>query len=139
MAWELKKVEDQRRELVEAYIKGTISMTELCKRFGVSRKTAYKWLSRYQLFGLEGLKDHSRAPHHPYCVYRADDIDMAINLKLKHRTWGPKKILAKLSRDYPRMNWPSATRLYEIFKGYHLITPRRIRQRVPVFVQPSRN
>jgi len=131
MAWELKEVEDQRRELVEAYIEGIVTMTELCKRFRVSRKTAYKWYNRYQTFGAEGLKDHSRAPCHPSRVFSNDNISKAIDLKLKYRTWGPKKIVAKLGKDYPKEKWPSATRLYEIFKDHHLITSRRLRRRVP--------
>jgi putative transposase len=131
MAWELKKVEDQRKELVEAYLKGTNTMTELCNRFGVSRKTAYKWLNRYKSIGIEGLKDHSRAPHNPNRLFEEDDINMIIDLKLKHRTWGPKKILVKLNNAHPRMRWPSATRLYEIFKESHLVNSRRIRKRVP--------
>jgi putative transposase len=131
MAWELKKVEDQRKELVEAYLKGVVTMTELCTRFGVSRKTAYKWLNRYKFFGIGGLKDHSKAPHDPNRSFSQEDINMAIDLKLKHRTWGPKKVLAKLNQVYPRMKWPSPTRLYEIFKEQHLVTSRRIRNRVP--------
>jgi putative transposase len=130
MAWELMKVEDQRRELVEAYLKGMVTMTELCTRFGVSRKTAYKWLNRYKSFGIDGLKDHSKAPHDPYRLFSKDDVNMAIDLKLKHRTWGPKKILAKLQQAHPRMKWPSATRLYEVFKEHHLVSCRRVRNRV---------
>ncbi len=131
MAWELMKVEDQRKELVEAYLKGIVSMTELCTRFRVSRKTAYKWLNRYKSSGIEGLKDLSKAPQNPRRLFNDDDINIAIDLKLKHRTWGPKKILAKLNQAHPRMKWPSATRLYEVFKGRHLVTCRRIRSRVP--------
>jgi transposase len=55
MAWGLKKVEDQRKELVDAYFEGSIAMKDLCNRFGISRKTAYKWLKRYTTLGLEGL------------------------------------------------------------------------------------
>ena len=54
MDWRLKKVEDQRKELVEAYSKGPVSMKELCDLFGVNRKTAYKWYNRYKLLGIEG-------------------------------------------------------------------------------------
>lgn len=131
MAWELKKVEDQRKKLVDAYLKGTITMTELCNRFGISRKTAYKWLNRYKSLGVEGLKDHSKAPHSPHRSFSDDDINMAIDLKLKHRSWGPKKVVDRLSKNYPRMKWPSATRLYEIFKELHLVNSRRTRNRVP--------
>ncbi len=130
MPWEFKKVEDKRKELIEAYINGS-SMTELCKIHGVSRKTAYKWLNRCLELGEEGLKDISKAPHQPVRKFTDVQIDKAIDLKLRKRTWGPKKILARLREDYPEALWPSATWLYEVFKDHHLVTARRYRRRVP--------
>ena len=131
MAWELKKVEDQRQELVDTYLRGIVSMTELCDRFGVSRKTAYKWVNRFLALGKDGLHDQSKAPHSPHTCFNRSIIDIVLCLKAKHLTWGPKKILACLKRDYPRVEWPSATRTYEIFKGHHLVTKKRERKRVP--------
>lgn len=130
MAWELKKVEDQRQQLVDMFIKGTVSMTELSKHFGISRKTAYKWYNRYLAMGAEGFKDQSRAPCHPNFTFSPAIINMAIDLKLKHMRWGPRKIIHVLSREYPKILWPSATRLYEIFKENQLVVPRHIRKRV---------
>src|SRR5689334_13310162 len=114
MAWELKKVEDQRKELMEAYFEGSVTMKDLCKRFGISRKTAYKWIRRFTLLGMEGLKDLSKAPHLPHRLFGDEEINLAITLKLQHRTWGPKKIHHKLKQYYPQLQVPSATRLYEI-------------------------
>ena len=131
MAWELKNVENQRRELTNAYIRGESSMTELCTKYGVSRKTGYKWIKRYQANGYKGLEDLSKAPKKPHVLFSESFIEIAIELKIKHPTWGPKKILAKLNRDFPKLKWPSPTRLYEIFKEYHLVTSKRIRKRVP--------
>ena len=51
--------------------------------------------------GEEGLKDLSKAPHNPNHSYTDQQIEKAIDLKLKHRTWGPKKILVKLQEKYP--------------------------------------
>ena len=131
MAWELKKVEDQRKELVNAYFEGSITMKDLCNRFGISRKTAYKWVKRYTVSGLEGLKDQSKAPHSPHRLFDEEAINLAIHLKLQHRTWGPKKIQYKLKQYYPQIQIPSPTRLYEVFKEHHLVTARRLRSRVP--------
>lgn len=131
MAWRLQKVEEQRKYLVEAYWKGTVSMTELCNQFSVSRKTAYKWCNRYKQFGQEGLKDLSKIPLHPHRSYPKEIIDLILDLKLKKRGWGTRKILAKLRQIYPRIEWPSSTRVYEIFKENNLIVPRRLRGRVP--------
>ena len=44
--------------------------------------------------------------------------------------WGPRKIIHVLSREYPKIQWPSATRLYEIFKENQLIVPQHITKRV---------
>jgi len=130
MPWEFKKVEEKRNELIEAYTNG-VPMTELCKRYHISRKTAYKWYNRYLELGKEGLKDLSKAPHCPVRTFGDSQINLAIELKMKHLIWGPKKILAKLNKMYPDLDWPSATWLYEIFKEHHLVTSRRLRKRVP--------
>ena len=131
MAWENYKVEEQRLQIVNAYALGNSSMTDICKQYGISRKTGYKWYHRFLKEGEEGLKDLSKARHNPSDCYTEEQIDRAIDLKLRRRTWGPKKVLAKLKEQYPDENWPSPTRLYEIFKDYHLVTSRRIRSRVP--------
>ena len=131
MAWENFKVEKQRLQLVHDYIQKRSSMTDLCKRYGISRKTGYKWNQRFSEYGEEGLRDLSRAPHSPNHQYTNTQIDKAIDFKLRKRNWGPKKILVKLKEQYPNEEWPSPTRLYEIFKDYHLVTSRKIRSRVP--------
>lgn len=131
MAWESYKLEEQRLQVIQAYMLGHSSMTHICKQYGISRKTAYKWCKRFIEQGEEGLKDLPRTPHTINPQYSKRQIDTAIDLKLKRRTWGPKKILAKLEQLYPEENWPSPTRLYEIFKEYHLVTSKRIKARVP--------
>jgi putative transposase len=131
MGWENFKVEHQRLQLVTAYVRNEASMTDLCKHYGISRKTGYKWYNIYCLLGKEGLKDMARAPNEPYRLYSKDQMEIAIDYKLKHRTYGPKKVLVKLKEQYPKLKWPSATRLYEIYKEYGLVTDRRIRNRVP--------
>jgi transposase InsO family protein len=131
MAWEKHTVECQRLLLVKEYISKTASMTYLCKKYGISRKTGYKWYERYLEQGEEGLRNLSTAPFNPSTLYSTSQVDRAIDFKLKFRKWGPKKILIKLKEAYPNEEWPSPTRLYEIFKEHHLVTSRRIRSRVP--------
>ena len=131
MAWEQYKVEDQRFRLVMAYHARHGSMTTLCRQYGISRKTGYKWYQRFLEQGEDGLKDLPKTPLSPARLFSENHIERAIDLKLRYRKWGPKKIVAKLNELYPSENWPSPTRLYEIFKQYHLVTSRRIRGRVP--------
>ncbi len=90
MAWRLQKVEEQRKILAQAYWLRTTSMSELCKQFRISQKTAYKWCDRYKRLGDNGLKDLSKSPHNPNKLYSDEVINMAIDLKFKKRTWAKK-------------------------------------------------
>lgn len=131
MAWELAKVENQRKELVNLYYKSHLSMSDICKRFGISRKTGYKWIRRFEVDGDLGLLDLPRTPIQPNRTYSEKQIEMAIDFKCKHLKWGPKKILATMKMQFPDQQWPSNTRLYEIFKEQGLTTKRRYRRKIP--------
>jgi len=61
MVWKERSRVDERVLLIGEYLKGDRTMAELCRAFGVSRKTAYKWLGRYNEDGPSGLADRSRA------------------------------------------------------------------------------
>lgn len=131
MAWETFNVEQQRLQVVKAYHQGIHSMTDICASYGISRKTGHKWYQRYLEHGEVGLNDLSRTPHKMNYHYTELQIQQAIDLKLRYRQWGPKKINAKLNEIFPDQNWPSPTMLYEIFKKHYLVTNRQIRSRVP--------
>ena len=55
---------ERKAEFVQLADDPTVNMSQLCRRFGISRKTGYKWLRRYQQEGLEGLFERSRRPDH---------------------------------------------------------------------------
>src|SRR4029450_6160135 len=77
-------------------------MAALCRRFGVSRKSGYKWLGRYREEGVAGLADRSRAPrHHPQEV-SAELAERCLEVRRAHPTWGPVKARAVLERGLPR-------------------------------------
>lgn len=67
MVWKERSRMNERMLLIGEYLKGQRPMTELCLEFGVSRKTAYKWVARYKEDGPAGLADRSRAAtRHPH-------------------------------------------------------------------------
>src|SRR5437016_3842217 len=101
MGWKRYQVVHQRLQLIDAYIKNEASMTALCKHFCISRKTGYKWLNLYLNYGEKALEDSSKTPNDPYRLYTKEQIEIAIEYKLKHRTFGPRKVLVKLSEKYP--------------------------------------
>src|ERR1700719_795582 len=69
MPWKESGVMEERLRFIQEWHSESWSMAELCRDFGVTRKTGYKWLERYEAGGMEGLQDESRAPHtHPNAV-----------------------------------------------------------------------
>ena len=67
--------------------------TMLSERYGISRKTGYKWLDRFDEGGRQGLQDRSRAPHH--CPHRIADTRAGLicDARRWHPSWGPDKLL----------------------------------------------
>jgi transposase InsO family protein len=117
----------QRRELIEDFQRGLFSLSELCRQFGVSRKTAYKWLERYGEGGEEALADRSRAPRS--CPHRtAGQVVAAIvALRQEHPRWGPRKLLDWLEDRRPGGAWPARSTTADILRRHGLVRPRRRR------------
>ena len=63
MPWSAMTPLSLRLEFAEAAARGLYTMTELCARYGVSRRVGYKWLARYAAEGAAGLTDRPRRPH----------------------------------------------------------------------------
>ena len=62
MPWAERSIVNIRREFVLRVLAKEAPMTELCRQYGISRKTGYKWLARFEERGIEGLVDESRRP-----------------------------------------------------------------------------
>lgn len=110
--------------------------TELCRRFGISRKTGYKWLDRYETLGPAGLEDKPPvAREHPHRL--EDEIaDLFVKTRKDHPTWGPKKLRAFIGDRQPELVVPAASTVGELLKRRGLIRPRRRRLRVPLHTGP---
>jgi transposase InsO family protein len=104
-------------------------MVGLCEHFGVSRKTGYKWVKRYEEEGLDGLRERSRAPHS--CPHRTPvEVEAEIiRMRERHRRWGPKKILDKLRKEQPEAIWPAVSTAGAILDRAGLVKKRRRRRR----------
>ncbi len=125
---------DKRMRFVTAAEAGEETMVALCRRFGLSRKTGYKWLERYRMDGIEGLSERSRAPReHPQAVSAAI-AECCVAVRRTHPTWGPVKVRAWLERDEPDRRWPAASTIGELFDREGLTVKRKLRRRAP----PSR-
>jgi len=131
MGWRGVTVMDQRVRFIAEYLEGYFPFNELCLQFNISRKTGYKWVERYEREGPEGLKDQSRRPR--MCPHKTDEavIDAIMQERVKHPTWGPKKLLAILASRYADL--PAVSTTADILKREGLIVPgkRRLRRKHP--------
>jgi transposase len=91
MAWKETTAIKQKIEFITEWRSGAYSITELCRRFNISRPTAYKCINRYEQKGLQGLYEKSRSPgNHPNKTkdYIEDSI---VALRKTRPRWGAKK------------------------------------------------
>lgn len=122
---------DERLCFVAACLRGEEPMALLCARYGISRKTGYKWLGRYREAGMSGLTDRSRAPHTvPHEVDRAV-AEQILALRHRYPTWGPRKLLARLQQDAPQVAWPAASTAGDLLRRHGLVSARLRRTRAP--------
>lgn len=97
MPWKERSVMDERIRFVARLLEGE-RMTDVCREFGISRKTGYKIFERYQEHGLEALTDRSRRPVH-YANQLPHQVETAIvALKREKPHWGARKIRELLVR-----------------------------------------
>jgi putative transposase len=125
MPWAPALPMHQRKRFVLEARRERVSFAALCELFGISRKTGYKWLGRADRSGDAGLDDRSRRPRsNPYAV-RGDVIARLIALRLEHRTWGARKLIAWLETNEPWWVLPAASTVTDILDRHGLIEHRR--------------
>jgi transposase InsO family protein len=119
---------DEKMRFVAAALSEEQSMTELCESYGISRKTGYKWLLRYERYGPDGLYELSRAPQRvPWAVTEAQ-AGAIVGLRRAHPSWGPKKLRAKLCQTAPGQLWPAASTIGELLHRNGLSQARKRRR-----------
>ena len=96
MPWECKTVEEQRREFAEA-AKETKNFSALCREFGITRKTGYKWVERYK--ENADLSDKSRKPFTVTNRTPIETEERIVVLRAENPGWGAKKLKEVLERQ----------------------------------------
>jgi putative transposase len=127
---------DQRVAFIADWLRDEWTMSELAARYGISRKTGYKWVDRYTADREHGLAERSRAPKvHGRAM--ADEVrDAVIALRRSHPHWGPKKLRAVLEARIPEHGWPAASTLGDLLRRRGLSQPRRRPRYVVPLSQP---
>ena len=139
MPWKETSAMDQRIQLIADWVSGEYTKRELCRAYEISRPTADKWIARYTERGARGLEELARAPHTHPNETPGELRTMIVETKLRHQTWGPKKVVDYLRRERPAWPWPADSTAGELLKRVGLVRPRKRRHRVAPYSEPFRD
>jgi transposase InsO family protein len=127
---------DQRVAMIADWLRAEWTMTELAERYGISRKTAYKWVARYEADREHGLAAVSRAPHTHGRAIDDETTRAIVALRRQHPRWGPKKLRALLREREPARTWPAASTMGEALRRAGLSQRRRRRRYTVPLTRP---
>src|SRR5215475_7104747 len=129
MPWRKCSVMDERLQFVARRLAGE-PMAELCREFGISRKTGYKIFDRYQECGVQGLTDRSRRPYRYANQLPFQVENYILNVKREHSSWGARKIRERLTRRFSGFPIPAKSTIHAVLDRYGLVERRgRLRRR----------
>ena len=115
---------DERLKFIARLLDGE-KMAGLCREFGISRKTGYKILARYNEIGLEGLTDRSRRAYRHANQLPFQIETQIVHLKQDKPSWGAPKIREKLARLYPDVHTPAISTVHAVLDRHGLVERRR--------------
>ncbi|WP_064276706.1 integrase core domain-containing protein [Fluoribacter gormanii] len=136
MIWQNTQAETEKLKFIGDWLKKEFDFTDLCKRYGISRKTGYKLINRYQEEGEQALKPRSHARHHHPNVTAYDKQSRLLALKHRYPKWGPVKLRDWLLLNEPHEKWPAASTIGDILKNNGLVKPRKYRKKVAAHTEP---
>jgi transposase InsO family protein len=113
------------------------TFSEHCERFGVARPTAYEWMERYREEGPVGLEERSSAPRSSPHATKPDIVELIVDARRRHPTWGPRKLRVWIEQQFPwDLALPAASTIGDILKRTGLVVSKRRRQRTHQHATP---
>ena len=138
MPWQEVSTMSLRHEFVMLARQAETNVAELCRRFGISRKTGYKWLRRHAQAGAEGLSDGSRRPRHSP-KRTPSEVEAAVLEVRAQYPWGGRKIRRRLE-VLGQVQVPAASTINAILKRHGLLEPTQSMHRAfQRFERPAPN
>lgn len=140
MPWKEASTMSLRFEFVRLAMSDRANIRQLCRRYNISPKTAYKWIHRYEDGGPEALADRSRRPHTSPLQSSQEIEDLVIRLRERYPAWGPRKLRAHLlARGHTQL--PSVSTFATILQRYGCINDADTQkhQRCQRFEAPASN
>lgn len=145
MPWNETDVDKERVKFVLEWERrwhegeGRVNMAELCRIFGISRETGYRWVSRFVEAGhrIEAVQELSRRPKNSPNAISDEIQNLVVAARKLYPKWGPRKLEAWLRGRFPEAAIPRASTIGELLKRRGLTTPRkRTRKRTPPATEP---
>jgi len=120
---------EERIRMLSDYETGNWSVSELCRRYGITRETFYVWWRRKESGDREWFMDHSHAPQQ--CPHKVADViaERVIAARRRFPYMGPRKLEAVLRREVPEIDWPAPSTIGDILKRTGLVERTRRRRR----------
>jgi len=103
-------------------------MAELCREFGISRKTGYKIFDRYQDCGVTAFNDRSRRPYRQANRLPVPLEATIVRLKREYPGWGAPKIREKLRQRIAPVQLPAISTVHAVLDRHGLVHRRRRRR-----------
>ena len=134
--WKATSVVEERVRFIERWQEGREDFARLCQRFGVSRKTGYKRILRFQAEGWDGLSDHSCVPLRSPTRTAREVEELVVEARRAHVTWGPRKLIPWLRERYPGRSLPAPSTAGGILQRAGLVRKRRRGRHAAAWGQP---
>ena len=110
MSWKELSSVVRRLRFVKLALKAQQSMSQLCRRFGMSRKSGYKWVARFEREGPRGLRDRVCRPHRSPRQTSWEWLVRIRRLRRRYWSWGGRKLAARLRKECPGQTVPSKSK-----------------------------
>lgn len=129
MPWKVHCLLEARQRFVQAAIRRTQPVAQLCRQFDISRKTGFKWLARFRSQGGPGLSNRSRRPKRSPARTARRWLKEITRVRQRHQRWGAKKIYVALRHKHPRTPPPRVRTITKWLRRLGLVGRRRARAR----------
>ena len=127
MPWKECSVMDEKLKFIVRLLDGE-PMAQLCREFGISRKTGYKIWDRYKECGVEGLPPQSTKPYKNANKIPIQIETLIVQAKKEKPSWGARKIRERLKRRYPNIKLPANSTIHAVLDRNGLVNVRKKRR-----------
>jgi len=130
MPWSETTAMEQKVQFIRDWRAARHTVADLCRLYDISRKTGYKWIERYLDEGPDGLLERSHTADAVHNKTPTEVEHALLQLRQRHPSWGPKKLLHILSERQPHLSLPGRSTVADILSRNGLIIRRPRRRTV---------